>query len=287
MWHIGQTVLSHSKSAKLIRRLALVVGLLWTVARPIAAAVELESFRVFSLSDRIRIEWVTSQEYNVQGFQLYCKREVEPDSEYHAIGPQIPARGSLEQGDSYFAAFSRLDPGVSYCFRLVEVTTDDEPGEVFEACGYGIGVTPTPTTTPTPTFTATPTETPTPTFTPTPTLTSASPLPTPTPTPTLEGTDQESGVAVILPTSTPQPEPTFVVLTATPTATPALLPPTPTPLPTATPAPLGISALRTLGLGTSPVSNLLVLVLCLGGLGLGLMGVMTLLGSVFYLRSRD
>lgn len=253
------------------------------------AAIELVDLRVFALSDRVRIEWETAQEYNVQAFQLYCKEEEQSDNEYFPIGPPVSARGSLDQGASYFIEFADLKPGVSYCFRLEEITTDEEPGEVFEICGYGIGVTPTATMTPTPTDTPTPTPTDTPTATPTSTATETPPPPTDTPTPTPMGT-AEAGVVIVLATDTPTPEPTFEIVTATPTPTPIPVTPTPTPLPTATPAP-AFGFIRVSGEGGAPLGfasfqDFLVLVLCLGGIGLGVLGVLTLLGSIFYLRSR-
>lgn len=265
--------------------LALLLGTIFYAA-PALAGLEMVEFRVFSLSDRVRLEWETAQEYNLVGFQVYYKEETEADAEYHPIGVPIPGRGSLEEGAVYFTELRDLKPGGSYCFRLQEITSDEEPGEVFEVCGYGIRVTPTPTVTPTATDTTTPTATITPTETPTetPTLTPLPPTETPTPTP--EGT-QTGGLTIQLSTATP--EPTFVLVTATPTATPALIPPTATPLPTVTPA-------RGFGLvgydgrppfGFTSLSDLLVLLLCLGAVGLGFLGVVTLLGSIFYLRSRN
>nr|HRJ41069.1 fibronectin type III domain-containing protein [Caldilineaceae bacterium] len=134
---------------------------------PGLAAVEMVEFRLFSLSDRVRLEWETAKEYNLIGFQVYCKEEADADAEYHPIGFPIPGRGDLEKGAAYFTELRDLQPGVSYCFRLQEITSDDVPGEVFEVCGYGLRVTPTLTVT----ATATDTETPTPTITPTETPT--------------------------------------------------------------------------------------------------------------------
>lgn len=267
---------------------ALLTGLL-VVAGPVWAAIELVELRVFSLSDRVRIEWETAQEYNVSAFQLYCKEEDQSDAEYHPIGPPVPARGNLEQGASYFIEFADLQEDVSYCFRLEEITTDEEPGEVFEVCGYGIGVTPTATMTPTSTDTPTPTPTDTPTLTPSPTPTETPAPPTDTPTPTPAGA-AEGGVVVVLATDTPTPEPTFVILTATPTPTLVPVTPTPTPLPTATPAP-ALGFIRVSGEGGAPLGfasfqDFLLLLLCFGGIGLGALGVLALVGSIFYLRSR-
>lgn len=266
------------------------------------AAVELVRFEVFALSDRVRLEWETSQEYNAVAFQVYCKRESEPDTEYHPIGPLIPAKGALEEGVSYFMELLQLDPGVSYCFRLQELTSDDEPGDVFEICGYGIGVTPTATLTPTPTETPTATSTPIPTDTPVPTPTDPSPLPTPTVTPTIVGAvETDGGIVIVVPTVAPTPEPTFIIITETPTPTFVPINPTATPLPTATPGLvsgflLGGRGGSATGLGFGygngadsgflGLDGLLLSLLCLGGVGLGLMGFLALLGGIFYLRSR-
>lgn len=125
----------------------------WGLAAPSFAALEMVDFRIFSLSDRLRLERETAQEYNLIAFQIYCKEETQTDADYHPIGYPIPGRGGLEAGAVYFSEVRDLQPGVSYCFRLQEITSDDEPGEVFEICGYGIRVTPTATVTPTPTET--------------------------------------------------------------------------------------------------------------------------------------
>ena len=245
------------------------------MAAPTFAALEMVEFRVFSLSDRVRLEWETAKEYNLIGFQLYCKQEDEPDVGYHAIGFPSPGRGSLETGAVYFSELRDLQPGVSYCFRLQEITSNEEPGEVFEICGYGLRVTPTASVTPT----ATETETPTPSETPSP------PPPTDTPTPTPEGT-QIGGLTIQLSTATAQPTFEMIVATATPTF--ASIAPTATPLPSVTPA----GAFGLIGsagrppFGLSSVSDLLVLLLCLAAVGLGFLGILTLLGSIFYLRSR-
>lgn len=276
---------SHQRRSILV--LVLLLGAVFA-AVPAFAGLEMVEFRVFSLSDRVRLEWETAQEYNLVGFQLYCKEEAETDAEYHAIGFPIPGRGSLEEGAVYFTEIRDLKPGVSYCFRLQEITSDDEPGEVFEVCGYGIRVTPTPTVTPTATDTSTPTPTITPTETPTLTPTPTPVPPTDTATPTPEGT-QTGGLTIQFPTTTVTPEATFVLVTATITPTPALVPPTATPLPTVTPARgfglIGYSGTPPFGL--TSLSDLLVMLLCLGAVGLGFLGVVTLLGSIFYLRSRN
>jgi len=269
-----------------LARLGLFLGLLgMLLVQGADAAVELEFLRAIPQPDGVRLEWATKHEYNLWGFRVYCKAETDPDAEYHLLG-SLPARGGLDQGAEYGFDVFGLEPGVSYCFRIQEITTDEQPGEIFEICGYGIDVTPTATVTPTftPSPTPTPTATVTPTPTPTPTQAETSPLPSPTPTPEPTG-EILPQVTVILPT--PLPQPTFILVTATPTATRPAPPPTPTPLPTATPTPGGLGWLGggpgvSLGLG-----DLLVLLLCLGGVGLGGLGLMLLLVALFYLRSRE
>lgn len=286
-----------------------------SLVTPAWAAVELVSLEVTSLTDRVRIEWETAREYNVSAFQLFYKQETEPDSAYQPIGQPINAQGELESGAIYTAEFFQLEPSTSYCFRLEEITTNDEPGDRFERCGYGIGTTPTATFTLTPTSTPIPSNTPIPLDTPTFTAVPTSPLATPTPTPAQplpDGSITEGGVVVVVQSPSPSPvftgtvemtatlavavetpvaPPTYLVQTATPTPAPLLTPPTPTPLPVATPTPV----LGMIGFGrwlagsgnmAATLNEVLVLLLCLGGIGLALLGVMTLLGAMFYLRSR-
>jgi hypothetical protein len=85
--------------------------------------------------------------------------------------------------------------------------------------------------------------------------------------------------------------PTYLVQTATPTHTPEVFAPTPTPLPTATPTPsLALFGLNRwvadAGVAPTALNEILALLLCFGGIGLALIGAMTLLGTIFYLRSR-
>jgi hypothetical protein len=252
------------------------------------AGVELVRLEVIPLADRVQILWETASEYDIAGFQLFYRPELDPAATYEPITQLIEAQGQLGSGAIYEASFLQLQPNVSYCFRLQVVTTNSEPGDVFERCGYGLGTSPTPTFTLTPTITPIPTETP---FLPTPipTETAVSPVATPIPTPMPTGSgDDNGGVTVII---TPIAQPTYVVQTTTPTDAPLFIDPTPTPLLTATPTPalgmLGMS--RWLGdAGATPatLNEILALMLCLGGIGLALIGAMTLLGTIFYLRSR-
>jgi hypothetical protein len=274
------------------------------MALPVRAAVELVSLTVTPLNDRVRIEWETAREYDVAAFQLLFKREDEPVTSFQPIGQPIRAQGDLQSGALYQAEFFQLQPSVSYCFRLVEVTTNQEPGDVFERCGYGLGTSPTATPTPegisVPAPEFPPVEAPKPPFgdpnpDPAPQFEFDSPLPTPVP-----DLGQNGGVIVNFQTPAPLPEQsfegspqnsqTYVIQTATPTPTPLQILPTPTPLPTATPTPtfgLGVVGLLS-GPGPSSgnLTDVLLMLLCLGSVGLALIGVMTLLGSIFYLRSR-
>ncbi len=256
------------------------------------AGVELTSLTVTPLGDRVQIVWETAREYDVAAFQLYYRPADQPDATYQPIGGPVQAQGQLDSGAIYQAEFYQLQPSVSYCFRLQEIPSNNEPGDVFERCGYGIGTTPTPTFTPTSPFPPTPTETPIPTQTPFPTET---PFPTQpflidTPIPPVTGGQEEGGVTVLMQTETPDPAipPTYVVQTATFTPTPLVILPTPTPLPTVTPT----SVFGFLGGGwrgtpdEGSLTGLLVLMLCVGSVGLALLGVATLLGTLFYLRSR-
>lgn len=112
---------------------------------PATAGVVIEYFIADPSSSEVTLQWVTQSEYNVSGFELYCKREDELDNAYHLIDT-IPAEGGPQQGATYaYRVAQGLEAGVSYCFRLREITTDGTPGELRELCGYGLGIAPTPT----------------------------------------------------------------------------------------------------------------------------------------------
>lgn len=122
--------------------LALAV-LIW-LAQPAFAAIELSYFYVISNPASVILQWGTRSEFNVQGFEIQCKRADEPDIAYHRIG-FLPAKGGPSTPAQYnFPVTQGMQPGVAYCFRLVELTTDGTPGEVQDRCGFGPGVTPTP-----------------------------------------------------------------------------------------------------------------------------------------------
>jgi hypothetical protein len=278
------------------------IGLGVSASNPVWAGVELARLEVIALADRVQIIWETSSEYDIAAFQLFYKPELDPTATYQPITQLIPAQGQLGSGAIYEASFLQLQPNVSYCFRLQVVTSNDEPGDLFERCGYGPGTSPTPTFTVTPTITPTPTETP---FVPPPPFPADggnSPLATPIPD-LIPGDGNESngsnegGVTVIMQTPIPLVEqpldsaPSYIVQTATPTYTPQVFAPTPTALPMATPTPalamFGLNRwLADTGAAPAALNEILAMMLCLGGIGLAMIGAMTLLGTIFYLRSR-
>jgi len=343
--------------------LLLLAGIVLTFSiRPVLAAVELLDYTVASSSNDILLSWSTAAEYDLARFDILCKMADEPDSQYHTIGVR-PAQGSPTQGASYYFLIDQgLTPGVSYCFRLREVTTNQEPGEVFDRCGYGLSITPTPTivgalpitVTPTITdttlltgtslFTATPTLTPVPVFftpipelptlapsgvitqfqvEPTPTVFGDSPLPTPTatlvgalpilstpvitftptplftpvPTVTITATvtqtngadaNNNGGVTGVngedrLAQADTVPEPAYLVVTATPTLAAITLAPTLTPLPTVT-TPPNFNLASMIQPSTQNVALLFLCFTFFGASGLGILGLLT---SLLYMRSRS
>jgi hypothetical protein len=119
------------------------------VFRSAQAAMVLDYFDIFVDTNRVTLEWKTISENELLGFNIYCKEEAEPVSQYHPIGERV-AQGNTEQGAVYrFDVAEGLYPGVSYCFRLEEVTLNNERGEIIDRCGYGLEITPTPSATPT------------------------------------------------------------------------------------------------------------------------------------------
>ncbi len=123
------------------------------------AAVQLNYFNVISFPTSVTLEWSTASEVNLAGFDIQCKMASEPDSAFHEIGYER-ARGGPDVGALYsFPVTSNIVPGVAYCFRLKEITTDGSPGEVFDRCGYGPLVTPTPGLGIVPVFTPAPVQT--------------------------------------------------------------------------------------------------------------------------------
>lgn len=126
--------------------LVLLIVLVW----PLLAAAKLDYFVGNSLENELTLEWITSAEVDLLRWDVYCKDELQPPAAYHLIGFQ-EAIGQGGNGGAYTFPVPELTPGVSYCFRISEVSLDASTGESYEICGYGYGVTPTPSPTPTPT----------------------------------------------------------------------------------------------------------------------------------------
>ncbi len=270
--------------------LAIMLFGLWMGARSAQAAVALAYFEPVAQADRVRVAWGTTEEYDLLGFRVYCKGINQPDSAYHAIGGLITATGSLTTTADYTLDAFGLTPGVQYCFQLQEITSNGEPGEIFVRCGYGLNITPTAPPTQTPTVTPTDTSTATPSSTPTPTL-DVTPTPTVTETPTATPT--------VTPEASSTPFPPYVVYTATFTPTPRQQVATLTPLATVTPQAGGpLTGLLGPGQSTPAAAatataqpgllgaNTLVGLLCLSTLGAGGLGLLSLLGGLFFIRSR-
>ena len=218
------TALRHRPVARLlllvIAGVAILIGI-W----PVYAAVELLDFQVRSSQNDILLLWNTAHEYDLSGFDVMCKPASEPDTAYHSIGFR-EAQGSPQVGAKYFFLVNQnLAPGQSYCFRLREVTTNDQPGEIFDRCGYGLGITPTAT------FTATATLTATVSLTTTGALTGAQPLTAATwitGAPLLMVTRPVTNPVNSIP-ETPTPSVVITQSAVTPTPTPIGFSPLPTP----------------------------------------------------------
>ena len=240
------------------------VVLLYTAgpaAEPLSAAIELiEAFTVTVTDASIKMNWSTASEYGVSHFEILCKGVDEPEAAYHVI-QTIDAVGAVDKESAYeFILTTGLEQGKSYCFRLDEVTSNDDPGDSFERCGYGFNITPTPglapTLTPIPTFT--------PTFTPTVTAVSVSPLESPLDARNGEGQTDPNAPATQTPTETPTQTPTQTptetstqtpAVTATATIEPtATFTPSPTETATMTPA-TAITATATLTATATPTGT--------------------------------
>lgn len=108
------------------------------------AAVQLNFFNVISYPTSVTLEWSTASEVGVAAFDVKCKEANAPESDYHSIG-LVQTKGGPNVGALYtFPVTSGVTPGVAYCFRLQEITTDGSQGEAIDRCGYGPAVTPTP-----------------------------------------------------------------------------------------------------------------------------------------------
>ncbi len=117
------------------------LGALLITIRTVLSAADIEYFNAISTSNMVLLEWSTRSEYNVARFDVLCKLASEPDAAFHVIGSR-PSKGSPTQGALYDFPVTQLEPGVAYCFQLHEITTDDEPGERRNLCGYGLNITP-------------------------------------------------------------------------------------------------------------------------------------------------
>jgi len=114
------------------------------LARPALAAIQLSYFNVIPNPSSVILQWGTTSEFNVEGFDVQCKLASDPDIAFHSIG-FVKARGGPSTPAQYsFPVLSGMESGVPYCFRLQEVTTDGAQGEAPTVCGYGPNVTPTP-----------------------------------------------------------------------------------------------------------------------------------------------
>ncbi|MCB0046001.1 MAG: hypothetical protein KDD92_11260 [Caldilineaceae bacterium] len=90
----------------------------------------------------VLLEWATLSEYNLWGFEIFCKLAGEPDDAYHSIAT-LPAVGGLDSGAAYsYLVDQGLEPGVAYCFRIQELTSAEEPPEFSDLCGYGLDMEP-------------------------------------------------------------------------------------------------------------------------------------------------
>lgn len=226
---------------------ALLLVILWGIAfwtAPLFAAMRLNYFDVLVNAEQVTLEWSTASENEVLSFEVECKKEEEPNSQYHLIGERL-AQGNKDHGAIYrFDIIDGLEANTSYCFRLREITLNHEQGEIIDRCGYGLNITPNPATTPTETveLTTTTTISITPVISPvislviSPTLeatatieqplfVTATPLLAETATPTVTTVDAQSLPGQITPTDIP----TIPTATATPFVESPLIPPiTPT-----------------------------------------------------------
>lgn len=211
-------------------------------AAPLKAAIDLEYFNAVASGSAVLLEWSTASEFNVAGFEILKKKVGDPESAFSRVG-FYNAKGDTTSTAQYDTLVTNLTAGVAYCFRLREVTSDDEPGEVRDLCGFGLSITPTPASSvpaaaaaaatsgavlfPTPTpdpLVATPTQDPLAAqqFPAPDPFQSQSPLPTPTvdpfasPTPTVDPFTQASSVPV---DPFAQPTPTIDPFAPPPTAT--------------------------------------------------------------------
>ena len=218
----GQNIDSDKRRHRAMGLLLLVIAslILGFGVWPVSAAVELLDYRVRSSQGDVLLLWNTAHEYDLSGFEVLCKKASEPETAYHSIGFR-EAQGGPERGAQYYFLVNQgLAPGQSYCFRLREATTNNQPGEVFDQCGYGLGITPTPPVTTTVAITN---------------------------TIVLTMPHEVTGTVVVTTTTVVTNPPGSI--NATPGAAAGVIPPTITPTtviqPAFTPTPIGVSPLQT------------------------------------------
>jgi hypothetical protein len=201
----------------------------FSVARPSQAAVAVQYFEASANPYGVLLSWGTSSEQNVQSFDIFCKKDGEPDSAFHFIHSVTP-KGSLSESADYswLVEARNLTPGQAYCFRVREISTEPGiPGWSRDACGFGISITPTPTPTQTAIIvevTATPpyvmqTVLPTATIAPS----GSSVLPTPDTFATATAMAVQTAQAAAVATQNAAAAGSFDAFTPTPTLDPAML----------------------------------------------------------------
>ncbi|MCB0149942.1 MAG: hypothetical protein KDE01_20130, partial [Caldilineaceae bacterium] len=140
----GQSLRARRRAWVLAGLTALAITLTVALAQPLLAAVQFSYFYVISNPASVVLQWGTTSEFNVQGFEIMCKLADEPEAAYHRIG-FMPAKGGPSTPAQYsFPVTTGVEPGVAYCFRLIEQTSDGTLGDMPDRCGYGPNVTPTP-----------------------------------------------------------------------------------------------------------------------------------------------
>lgn len=182
-----------------------VAGMVWLMAMAFvtgaAAAVTLLSFTAeWQAGGWIRVRWETATELDTVAFRLYrATAEAGPYGE-HIF--HVPALGDAVSGDTYEYQDSEVTPGVTYYYKLEEITTNGSTTTL----GTVVAVQPE-TAIPTPTST-TPASLPSLTATAT-TASTANPTATRTATPVRSSTRTPTPVTIGGPalTSTHTPEP--------------------------------------------------------------------------------
>lgn len=126
----------------ILAAILLVVAYVGLIQWPLYAAIEIEYFNAITVDDHLRLEWRTVVENDLAAIEVYCKEEAEPLSAYHLVDTRL-AQGNKDQGAHYqMDLYAGIEPGVSYCFRLKEITTDGRKGDILDYCGYGLNIQP-------------------------------------------------------------------------------------------------------------------------------------------------